>query len=587
MGKIVLGNRQLIKKFENDEDYLGAIYLAIEQDDLTIDIENIPNEATTLYVVFNSTFMFNLWKYYENIKHLKIYLIDNIDAILYIKDYKHNLSTLNLDIFKDSKPKPYNCIYVYGNTKEANKILNFLKEYSYNVSSLENKSQHIDNNDIIINCTNERIDSKQVYSFLIFGEKIRDLIVKLSKQHISLDINSFIDYLLSNIEVVRYNPYAAIAYIYQNSIIRKSTKKKIAFCPHSCAYRNNLLTQKVYTYLQDNYDTYFLYGEKCNDKFENLPNSYYVGKGLIGYFENLDLLIYPALSLVLPKKVKKLYMLHDIYDSPLGKAEAPRKCKKTGELKVSRYLELLDYAFLPSKSVMQRGRLQDNIQKDVCYIPGGYFKLDGNIKKFNKYSNCTVDSIIYAPTVIDDVLRKHHSQPKYGIKIIKALLDNFKDYKIIFRPHPHSIDDPCTIELVNNFKDNNRFVFDNNPSEYMKNYARSKLMVSDISGTAYTYAFTTNRPVIFFSVDEENVEKDMGGVAYFRDRSKIGSIVEDIDTLVRTVQSYLSDYNNIINNVLDFRKEAVFNVGNSEEYFLNSLKYIIEDIKHPDWTYLK
>ncbi|MDF1883726.1 hypothetical protein JHD49_07245 [Sulfurimonas sp. SAG-AH-194-C21] len=588
MKKILLSNRETIKKFKDDEDCLGSIYLEIANGDINIDIEDIPMQTEAVYVTFSGRYMFFLWQNYEKLKHLKIYLISTLDGKFYFQDYNHHLQSLNLELFKHATSNKYKKIYIIGDTREAKLIHDFLNKYKYNVIQVSVINQQtIEKNDIALNCTHLKTSIQQSFGYLILSSEIRTLIEKLAIQNTPLTAKDFIDFLLTRYESTRYNPYAALAYHYQNNINQQKNRKKIAFYLPSCAYRNNLFTEEIYTTLEKKYNVYFLHGLECNDKFEKLENSYYAHSSIIGYFENIDLIIYPALTVVLPQRAKKLYMLHDIYDSPSGTAELPVKCKKTGKLKVSPFLKLLDYAFLPSVSVMPTGRKGNNLETDICYIPGGYFKLDENIKRFKTYEALGIDSIIYAPTVINDVLRKHHSQPDYGLKIVEALLENFHDYKIIFRPHPHSVRDQHTLDIVNTFQHNKRFIFDNNPSDYMKNYARSKLMVSDISGTAYTYAFTTLRPVVFFSVDETNVEVDMGGVSYFKDRSKIGSVVQSIDSMISIIQSHLNDYNNITDNVEKFRDEAIYNIGKSEEYFLKSLKYVLEDTKHPDWIYFK
>lgn len=593
MKKILLCSRRLIEELKNDENYAGSIYLESPTDDLTIDVNNIPDDIGALYVLFNSRYMFFLWQNYEKLAHLKIYLIDTLNGKNSFYAYPSYLKFLELEIFDNLVINAVTDIYLVGKNEESRYLYDYLMKYQYTLIQIDSDdfislSYNIKSDSIIINCSQELglvSEHFTVNNFVLNGE-IRQIIGQLSTQNISLTEKDFIDFILGGYEITRYNPFAAVAYLYQNNL-PQSHKKSIAFYAPTCAYRNNLLTNKIYLNLSNTCDTYFFYGTQCNDRFEKLDNSFSVENGLIGYFEFLDLIIYPALDLVLPKTPKKLYMLHDIYDSPTGHAEAPIKCNKTGELKVSPFFGILDYAFLPSASVMPKGSVADKLQKNICYIPGGYFKLDGNIKRFQEYAENNVDSIIYAPTVINNIFRKHHSQSIYGVEIVRALLNNFSEYNIIFRPHPHSISNPHTIEIVNEFQDHPRFVFDNNPSDYIQNYSRSKLMVTDISGTAFTYAFTTLRPVVFFSVDEKNVEADMGGVSYFRDRSKIGSVVESIDELVHRVTEYLTNYKDATKSVEEFRKVSVFNVESSEDYFMNNISYILDNVKHPDWTYIE
>ena len=52
--------------------------------------------------------------------------------------------------------------------------------------------------------------------------------------------------------------------------------------------------------------------------------------------------------------------------------------------------------------------------------------------------------------------------------------------------------------LIKKYKDNENFEFDLSTS-YIKSYKKSKMLITDFSGTAYTYAFSNEKPVIFYS----------------------------------------------------------------------------------------
>ncbi len=593
MKKIVLGGRGMIECIKHDLDYAGSLYLELPRDDMMIDVNYIPDDVDTLYVSFHSRYMFFLWQNFDKLAHLNIYLRSTINHEPVFFAYPSSRPTFNLEMFHSVQCKKIEQIYLIGTSEDAENLYRFLVECDYPVTRIcedEIKktvsSMGETSSSIVLNGSSplDTVYSSYVCESFILNNEIQTIIRHLSAQTIALTAKNFVDFLLSGYAMTRYNPFAALAYVYQNALPR-TKEKSIAFYAPSCAYRNNFMTKHIYAEALKQYNTYFFYGTLCEDTFEKLENSYYVGNCLIGYFEFLDIIIYPALTLVLPKNPKKLYMFHDIYDSPLGIAEEPVWSEETQQLEVSKFLDMVDYMFVPGPSVMKG--FSHKLMKNVCFIPGGYFKLDGNIKRFHAYKDMEVKSIIYAPTVINDVLRKHHSQPLYGIKIVKALLENFRDYTIIFRPHPHSISDVDTLAIVEAFHTDERFIFDNNPSDYIYNYSRSKLMVTDISGTAFTYAFTTLRPVVFFSVDEAHAEADMGGVSYFKDRCKIGAVVENIEELIATVNAYLTYYDNATKSVEAFRAISVYNVESSENYFMNNLSYILEDSKHPDWIYLR
>ncbi len=355
----------------------------------------------------------------------------------------------------------------------------------------------------------------------------------------------------------------------------------------SPAYRSNLGSEKMYNKIrQQGYNVVFLFGTICNDEYEKRPYSYYVGGGIIKYLDLIDIFVFPTLTDDLPERSKKVLFVHDIYNSPRGKAETPIKPDDGKPMFAPPLLDELDYTFLPGTSVMPKSNRVPYIRKKpLCRIPGGYFKLDRNIRYFES-KKCPIDSIIYAPTVCNDNFVNYVSLPEYGGKIIYALLENFPDYNIIFRPHPHTLDTKYVSEIVQQFSGNKRFAFDSNPSFYLDNYCRSRLMISDMSGTAFTFAFTTFRPVVFFSHNEAKVEDAFGHVHYFKDRNKIGCVATNIDELNEKVTMLLNRNDEFKEDIRKFRNSEIYNVGKAEDYFAENFHYITEGKKHKDWQYV-
>ena len=88
---------------------------------------------------------------------------------------------------------------------------------------------------------------------------------------------------------------------------------------------------------------------------------------------------------------------------------------------------------------------------------------------------------------------------------------------IIFRPHPSNLNSFKVKEINNLFKKNKKFKLDKS-IDYSKVYNSSLCLITDISGTAYTYAFLTKRPVIFFREYKKSLEKKYEKLNYFRDK---------------------------------------------------------------------
>ena len=370
--------------------------------------------------------------------------------------------------------------------------------------------------------------------------------------------------------------------------IRSDQKTLAVFYP-SKAYRENLGSEDLYERIRaQGYNVIFLFGVIRGDEFEKRPFSYYAGHDLVGLFNFIDAFIYPTLMDGLPFASKKILFVHDIYDSPKGIAEAPSPIAADGRSqRVSPLLDELDYTFLPCKTMMPpTNKLKLIRQKPICRIPGGYIKLDKNIEYF-KSIHTPIDSIIFAPTVHWDHFYDYVAVPEHGRDIVAALLEQFSEYKIIFRPHPHTVDTPEVRKVAEAFKDHPQFEFDTNASFYMENYARSQLMITDMSGTAFTYAFTTSRPVVFFSHKDDNLEEVFGKIRYFKDREKIGYVATNIQELLEKVACILENKSELEQKIGKFRDESIYNIGKAEDYIVENIRFIMENETHPDWQYVE
>ena len=122
--------------------------------------------------------------------------------------------------------------------------------------------------------------------------------------------------------------------------------------------------------------------------------------------------------------------------------------------------------------------------------------------------------------------------------IIYELL-NSTSYNIILRPHPGNRNHTKVYELIKLFKNNTRFQCDSSEN-YIDTYAKSQILITDISGTAYTYAFLTLCPVIFFLPNDDKIKKyNYDKLNFFINITKIGSIVRDVKLMSQEINKIL------------------------------------------------
>jgi len=291
----------------------------------------------------------------------------------------------------------------------------------------------------------------------------------------------------------------------------------------------------------------------------------YIKQHFMKYINGVDLFINNYVCDTFPKKCQRIYLHHDIYDTPLVNQKKEKELFK----RLSKY----DHILLPSpKSKKIFNRLIPNYKnKKIKLSIIGYYKLDYlkhkilNIKKKNQTNN-----IIIAPT-------DQYAFPKLSLinKIEKIFYQILKqtNYNIIFRPHPSNFSSKNIIRLKKKFIYQERIEFDNSKN-YLNTYINSDLMISDLSGTAYTYSFLTNQPTIFFSNYEKYLKKlNYNNLNFFNDRNKIGYIVQNEKDLIRTLlnKKKFKNKHQIIKKILF----STFQVGKAKLLFDNFIYKVL------------
>ena len=306
------------------------------------------------------------------------------------------------------------------------------------------------------------------------------------------------------------------------------------------AYQENIVELGESIAKSKNFEVYYIYNSNTKIELRLKKNSLYLDFNYIrfipfgNFFLNkINFMISSYVIYTFPPKTKNIYICHDIYDAPMAKKQIEKKI----------FIELgkLDYIFVSSdivKDYFEKG-LSKNIMKKskrkVQVVNTGYLKLDHVHKKIN-LRKVKEDSILIAPTA--SKLYSDANLSKKLDKMINLLL--VKKYKIIYRPHPLDLTIKGDINLTNliieKFKDFPNFEFDISTS-YIESYRKSKLLITDFSGTAYTYAFSTEKPVIFYSsLNKLSFIKEINSMYYFKDRKEVGYVMTNIKDLLKKVK---------------------------------------------------
>ena len=314
------------------------------------------------------------------------------------------------------------------------------------------------------------------------------------------------------------------------TICFKLKKKKIVFFYHP----KKLLTLIHQFYIEDlledmseNYSV--IYGHEVN---KNIGKKYfYIKQGYLKFILNIDLFICNNICDVFPPRLKKIYIHHNIYDDPW----VPRNKEK------AMCQRLLNYDFIFLSSEVQIKMVDEMFKKyDIGKFPKlkeiGFLRIDYLQRKYSEKLKIKKNSIVIAPTIFENF--PEFTITNYLKDIISELL-NEDSYNVILRPHPSNRNHIKIHELIEIFKNNSRFQCDFSEN-YVDTYAKSQILITDMSGTAYTFAFLTLCPVIFFLPNEDAIKKNnYDKLNFFLNRTKIGSTVRNVKLISQEINKIL------------------------------------------------
>ena len=337
--------------------------------------------------------------------------------------------------------------------------------------------------------------------------------------------------------------------IYLLVFLAKFKKKKIILF----YYPNKQLRLSHNFYIEYIFEDYsseeycIIYGHqeatKLGEYYFNIGQSYL--KFLIG----IDFFISNNICDVFPKRATKIFIHHNLYDDPWVRRDKEKiMCQRL--IKYDYILVATTVSLIRTNETFLRYNFINKPKViEVGYPKLDYLLVDINNKKIEK------KNILIAPTLVD-------GYPELSIinklkKIIQELLSS-TDCDIVLRPHPRDRQLKSYLFLKDKFSKNQRFHYDISDN-YFDVYAKSKLMITDFSGTAYTFAFLSLSPVIFFSIDEKKIEEnDYSNYSFFLDREKIGYVVYNERHMINKVKLIVNNSNLDKKNIIQLRKNMKY-----------------------------
>tara|TARA_B100000282_G_C31726807_1_gene488892 strand:+ start:1024 stop:2196 length:1173 start_codon:yes stop_codon:yes gene_type:complete len=340
----------------------------------------------------------------------------------------------------------------------------------------------------------------------------------------------------------------------------RGNKKIIFFYFPVKAYYKNIIEISKRLEKNKNFNIFLIYNTESSELLSEYHNSYLLDFNLLKYLpfhgfmlKHVILFFSSYVNYVFPPNSKNIYICHDIADAPMANNDI--------EARLFLSLSKLDYIFLSSENVVNHFKnkfyqQRKNLKNIPKLINTGYLKLDHVIKKLSKI-NSKKNQILIAPTFSKQMNK--YNMSNYLIKIIEKLIKNGE--KVIFRPHPLDLTKKGNLSNVNKiikiFNNFENFKIDKSVS-YIDSYSNSKLLITDFSGTAYTYTYSTLRPVIFFSKNEIKLRKSNNNeLFYFKDRKNVGFICTKINQLSKIIKKIDINKKILRSKIFKLRKKRI------------------------------
>ena len=308
----------------------------------------------------------------------------------------------------------------------------------------------------------------------------------------------------------------------------------------------------IINYFSKKKNFYFIYGSTIIVQRDNF---FLIKPTYLKFLYGVDLFLSNNVCDKFTINSVKVYIHHDIYDTPLVENHKEKKLL----VKLKKY-NFIVVASKDSKKIFEK--LFKNNQ-DVKIVIFKYLKINYILDKIKNNKKKNKTSILIAPTNYLS-FPKISIQSKLNILFSKLLKNN---YEIIYRPHPSNMDDYKVISLKEKFEKYNNFYFDNS-SDYLNSYEKSDYLLTDISGTAYTYVVTTKKPVFFLTINNSYIRAlKYNELNYFKNMNKVGWKINSAEKIIQILKNK-AKIDSKIKKINEFRKKFLQTKDLDLKYFL-------------------
>ena len=249
-------------------------------------------------------------------------------------------------------------------------------------------------------------------------------------------------------------------------------------------------------------------------------------------------------------------------------------------------LDAFDTVFCANANVVEELRAQEKVYglKEKNLVPYGYAMIDNMIRAYEKQPPVKNDPpvILIAPSWQEDNIMDSCIDG-----LLKALLP--MQYRVIVRPHPQYVRHyPEKLQAMQaKYASSPNFTLQTDFSSN-ETVFNADVLVTDWSGTAYEYSFTTLKPCLFINTPMKVMNPDYRDIDVtpfdISIRNQIGIALEpgQIDQIAPAVHRLLHEQAFSPDSIAALRSQSLFNIGKAAsvgaDYLINRL---IEKSRQP------
>lgn len=186
--------------------------------------------------------------------------------------------------------------------------------------------------------------------------------------------------------------------------------------------------------------------------------------------------------------------------------------------------------------------------------------------------------ILYAPSVFSPELPVHRFHLD-GLQILLNLSQSFPRAKIVCRPHPTDMNRDHINVITSSLTENSNIYFDLTLTPAIDLYSKPDIVITDLSGFAFTHQFvTTQRPIFIFN---KQLSPDLERFTQLA--SRFGDIASDVKELIGIVDRKLKWSDTLEKSNANFFRKLFLSDLNNKNQLINDLIRILKLEQSNDW----